>query len=319
MKVLVTGGCGFIFSNFIRYMLKKYKDYKIINLDALTYSGRLENTLDFKDNKNYKFIHGNICDANLVNQIVKKVDIIIHGAAESHVDNSIEGPFVFTNTNVLGTHVLLEAARNNNIKRFLQIGTDEVYGSVEEGSSKEDDPLEPNSPYSSSKAAADLLARSYFVTFKLPVLITRSSNNFGPYQYPEKLIPLFVTNLLEGKQVPLYGDGLNVRDWLYVMDNCEAIDLVLHKGEPGEIYNIGGSNEKPNIFITKFILEALEKPESFIKYVEDRKGHDRRYSISSDKIKSLGWKPKADFETQLRETIEWYKNNEEWWKKLKKS
>ena len=315
--ILVTGGCGFIFSNFIRYMLNKYKDYKIINFDNLTYCGRLENTENFKDNKNYKFIKGDICDVDLVNQIVKRVDVIVHGAAESFVDRSISNAENFIQTNVYGTYVLLEAAKKNNIKKFVFISTDEVYGSIEEGSFKEDSLLNPRNPYSASKTAADLLAKSYFSTYNLPVVITRSSNNFGPYQYPEKLIPLFITSLLEDKKVPLYGDGLNVRDWLYVLDNCEAIDFVMHNGVDGESYNIGGGNEITNLDITKFILKVLGKNETNIEFVKDRLGHDKRYSLDFSKIRKLGWKPKYNFNDVMNSTIRWYENNEKWWKEIK--
>jgi dTDP-glucose 4,6-dehydratase len=320
MNVLVTGGAGFIGSNFIRHMLAKYPSYKIINYDNLTYAGNLDNLKDVEKNPNYEFVNGNICDEKLVESVMtkNKVDWIVNFAAESHVDRSIEGPYVFTKSNILGTHVLLECARKFGIKRFLQIGTDEVYGSIPEGSSNEKDALEPNSPYSASKTSADLLVRSYLVTFSLPVIITRSSNNFGPYQYPEKLIPLFVTNLLDGKKVPVYGDGLNIRDWIYVIDNCEAIDFVLHNGKTGEIYNIGGGNEKTNLEITRRVLLELGKNDSFIEFVKDRPGHDQRYSLDCSKIAALGWKPRFSFEEALKKTVQWYKCNEQWWKKLKK-
>ncbi len=317
MKILVTGGAGFIGSNFIKVLMRAHPGYIIVNLDKLTYCGNLENLNNIEKNPDYSFIKGDICDESLVNSIMKGIDIVFHFAAESHVDNSIKDPFIFTKTNVIGTHVLLEAARKHNIKKFIYISTDEVYGSVAEGSSKEDSPIAPNSPYSASKTAADLLARAYHVTYGLPVIITRSSNNFGPYQYPEKVIPLFVTNLLEGKKVPLYGDGLNVRDWLYVIDNCEAILFAAENGIPGSIYNIGGGNEIPNIQITKSILALLGKDESHMQYVADRPGHDRRYSLDSSKMHILGWHPRFDFETALKHTIEWYKANEQWWKPLK--
>jgi dTDP-glucose 4,6-dehydratase len=317
MKLLITGGCGFIGSNFIRYILNKYPNYSIVNLDKLTYCGNPENINDVEDNPNYKFVNGNICDEQLVNELVKDVDIIVHFAAESHVDNSIKDPFIFTKTNMIGTHNLLEAARNNDIKKFIMISTDEVYGSINDGSFTESSPFKPNSPYSSTKAAADMLARSYYKTYDLPVIITRSSNNFGPYQFPEKVVPLFITNLIEDKKVPIYGDGLNVRDWLYVIDNCEGIDFVMHKGKIGEDYNIGGGNELTNIEITKLILKELDKDESSIEYVKDRAGHDRRYSLDCSKIHALGWKPRFDFQSALKETVKWYKDNQEWWKKLK--
>lgn len=316
-RILVTGGCGFIFSNFIRYMLNKYPDYEIINLDALFYAGRLENTEDFKDNKRYRFVKGNICDVSLVDKLVQEVDWVINGAAQTHVDRSILDPYEFVITDILGTHVLLEAAKKYNIKKFVHISTDEVYGSIEKGKFTEESSLKPNSPYSASKTGADLLVRAYFKTYNLPVLITRSSNNYGPYAYPEKLISLFITNLIEGKKVPLYGDGLNVRDWLYVLDNCSGIDTVLHKGKVGEIYNIGADSEKTNREITEIILKQLGKDESSIEYVKDRPGHDRRYALDSTKLKKLGWKPEYDFEKAMKETIEWYENNPGWWKKIK--
>lgn len=318
MKILITGGCGFIGSNFIRHIIAKYPNYTITNLDKLTYAGNLENLKDLEHNPRYNFVKGDICDDKLADQLTKKNEIVINFAAESHVDNSINTPLVFTRTNVLGTHVLLESARRNGVKKFIQISTDEVYGSVSKGSSSEPDKLEPNSPYSASKAASDMLARSYFVTYGFPVIITRSSNNYGPYQYPEKVIPLFVTNLLEGKKVPLYGDGLNIRDWIYVLDNCKAIDFVLHKGEIGEIYNIGGGNNISNLELTNKILKSMGKNVNFIEYVKDRLGHDRRYSLNCAKLKKLGWMPQYDFENAIKETILWYKNNEKWWKKLKK-
>lgn len=317
MKLLVTGGCGFIFSNFIRYMLKKYPDYEIINLDALFYAGRLENTKDFKDNPNYKFVKGNICDEKLVDKLMQEVDWVINGAAQTHVDRSITDPDEFIKTDILGTYTLLEAAKKHNIKKFLAVSTDEVYGSIDQGLFTEQSLIKPNSPYSASKAGADLMVRAYFKTYNLPVLITRSSNNYGKFQYPEKLIPLFITNLLENKKIPLYGDGLNVRDWLYVLDNCSGIDLVLHKGKLGEVYNIGADNEKTNKEITEIILKQLGKDESSIEHVKDRPGHDKRYALDSSKIKELGWKPEYDFEKALKETIDWYKNNEDWWKKIK--
>jgi dTDP-glucose 4,6-dehydratase len=317
MKILVTGGAGFIGSNFTRMLVKKYPNDKIINLDKLTYCGNLDNLKSIEKNSNYKFIKGDITNLKLMKKITKDIDIIYHFAAESHVDNSIKDPFVFTKSNVLGTHMLLEAARINKVKKFIHISTDEVYGSIEKGSFTETDILKPNSPYSSSKAGAELLARSYYKTFNLPVIVTRSSNNFGPYQYPEKLIPLFVTNLIENKKVPVYGTGMNVRDWIYVTDNCEAIEFVANKGKIGEIYNIGGGNEVPNLEITKTILKEMNKDESYIEYVKDRLGHDFRYSLDCTKLNSLGWKPRFNFKEAMKETINWYKNNEKWWKKLK--
>lgn len=322
MNLLVTGGAGFIGSNFIRYILEKYPDYKVINLDKLTYAGNLGNLRDIEHKyglgeKRYGFARGDICDEAIVESLVsRKPDAIINFAAESHVDRSIMGSHEFLQTNVFGTHVLLEAARRYSIDRFVQIGTDEVYGSVEDGHSREEDALDPSSPYSASKAAADVLARSYWITHGTPIIITRSSNNFGFYQYPEKFIPLFIINLLENKKVPLYGDGLNTRDWLCVLDNCEAIDLILHHGRMGEIYNIGGDNERTNIDVARTILDYFGFKEDKIEYVKDRPGHDRRYSVDSTKIKQLGWQVKYRFDEALKDTIEWYKNNEWWWKRL---
>lgn len=318
-KILVTGGAGFIGSNFIRHLLNKYPDYEIVNLDKLTYAGNLENLRDIEEKPNYRFIKGDICDEKVVDSVVKEgVNTILNFAAESHVDRSILGPESFIKTDIYGTYTLLEAVRKYKIERMVQISTDECYGSIEKGSFKETDPLNPSSPYAASKASADLLCLSYFTTYKLPVIITRSSNNYGPYQFPEKLIPLFITNALENKPLPLYGDGLNVRDWLYVLDNCQAIDLILHKGEIGEIYNVGADNERTNIEITKTILKILGKSEDLIKKVKDRPGHDRRYSLNSTKIRELGWKPEYNFGKALREMVDWYRDNESWWRKLKK-
>ena len=318
MNILVTGGAGFIGSCFIRHILKKYQNYKVINIDALTYAGNIENLNDVKDNQNYKFIHGNICDKELVRELVNQVDCVVNFAAESHVDRSITGPEIFIETNVKGTLNLLQAAKEAKIERFLQVSTDEVYGSLgKTGYFYETTPLAPNSPYSASKASADLLVRAYYETYKMPVLNTRCSNNYGPYQYPEKLIPFFISRLLKGEKVPVYGDGLNVRDWLYVYDHCSAIDTVLHNGKIGEIYNIGGHNEKTNIEITKLILNAMGKDESSIEYVQDRLGHDRRYAISNDKIQSqLGWEPSLTFEEGIKITIDWYLNNQNWIKSI---
>jgi len=318
MKLLITGGAGFIGSNFIHYTLKNHKDDQIINFDKLTYCGNLENLKDIKEDKRYKFIKGDICNEKLVDQVFQKEkpDFVLNFAAETHVDRSIKTPKNFTKTNILGTHTLLEVSRKYNIKKFLQISTDEVYGSIKKGKFKETDPLLPNSPYAASKAGADLLVRSYYKTFKLPILITRSSNNFGPYQYPEKLIPFFITNLLQGKKVPLYGTGLNIRDWIYVLDNCAGIDVVLRKGKIGEIYNIGGGNEKTNLEIAKIILNEFGKDETFIEYVKDRPGHDFRYALDTKKIKYLGWKPKYNFEKAIKETIKWYKNHRKWCERL---
>ncbi len=314
MKLLVTGGAGFIGSCFVRHILNKYPDYKVINIDALTYAGNIANLDDVDDNPNYYFAHGDIRDQRLVSDLVSKADAVINFAAESHVDRSISGPEIFIDTNVKGTLNLLQAAKNSNVQRYLQVSTDEVYGSLgNTGYFYETTPIAPNSPYSASKASADLLVRAYYETYKMPVLITRCSNNYGPYQYPEKLIPFFISQLLKGEKVPVYGDGMNVRDWLYVYDHCAAIDAVLHKGRVGEVYNIGGHNEKTNLEITRIILEAMGKDESSIKYVEDRLGHDRRYAIDNTKIQTeLGWEPSVTFEEGIKLTIDWYLNNQDW-------
>ena len=312
--LLVTGGAGFIGSCFVRHELKKHPDYKIINLDALTYCGNIENLDDVKDNPNYTFVHGNICDKKLVRELIEQSDCVVNFAAESHVDNSIKHPEIFVETNVQGTLNLLQASKELGVERYLQVSTDEVYGTLgKTGYFYETTPLAPNSPYSASKASADMLVRAYRETYGMPTLNTRCSNNYGPYQYPEKLIPFFITQLLKGEKVPVYGDGLNVRDWLYVYDHCEAIDVVLHRGKIGEVYNIGGHNEKTNMEITHLILEAMGKDESSIEFVEDRLGHDRRYAISNDKITSeLGWKPSITFEEGIKLTINWYLNNHKW-------
>lgn len=318
LNILVTGGLGFIGSNFIRHILGKYKEHRIINLDKQTYAGNPDNLKDIEKNPNHSFIRGDICDRTLVDSIMQKVDHVVHFAAESHVDRSIKDASVFVITNVLGTFTLLESARKFDIKKFIHISTDEVYGSRERGSFKEKDRLTPSSPYSSSKAGSDLLAQSYFITHQLPVIITRCTNNFGPYQYPEKLIPLFITNLLENKKVPVYGTGKNVRDWIYVLDHCKAVDFVLHKGVPGEIYNIGGSAERSNIEITKKIIDILGADESMIEYVKDRPGHDFRYSLNCTKLHKLGWAPEYGFNEALESTVRWYVANRWWWEKLKR-
>ncbi len=316
-RILVTGGAGFIGSNFIRYMLERHS-YSIINLDALTYCGNLENLRDVEDHPRYTFIRGSITDRELVNRIIRDVDAVINFAAESHVDRSIQDPEIFIKTNVLGTQTLLEASRREGIERFIQISTDEVYGSAETGYFTEETPLAPNSPYSASKAAADLMVRAYHRTYGLPVNITRCSNNYGPYQFPEKLIPLMITNALEDRPLPVYGDGMNVRDWLHVEDHCSAIDLVLHHGREGEVYNIGGNNERRNIDIVRLILRELGKDESLIRFVEDRPGHDRRYAIDATRIRNeLGWKPRYSFREGIRETINWYIRNRKWWENIK--
>lgn len=316
MKLLITGGCGFIGSNFIKYYLKNHPEDKIVNLDKLTYAGRIENLKELKGNKNYEFIKGDICNPKSVAKAMKEADRVVHFAAESHVDRSIKDPFVFLKTDVIGTAVLLEEARRQKIEKFVYISTDEIYGSVEQDFSKEDSPIKPSSPYSASKAAADRLAFSYYYTYGLPVVIHRGSNNFGPYQYPEKIIPLFITNLLRGKKVPLYGTGLNKRDWLYVEDNCASIELLLEKGKKGEAYNVAAHNEKTNIEITNFILKELGKGKGMIEFVKDRLGHDKRYALDTSKIEALGWKPVWNFEKALKHTINWYKENEWWWKPL---
>lgn len=317
MKLLVTGGAGFIGSNFIRYILRKYPDYHVVNLDKLTYAGNLDNLKDVEGHRNYTFIKGDICDVNAVSGAADGVDAIVNFAAETHVDRSILEPGSFIQTDVYGTYVLLEAVKEKGIRRYIQISTDEVYGSIENGSFTEESPLTPSSPYSASKAGSDMLVYAYWTTYHLPVIITRSSNNFGPYQYPEKLIPLFITNALEDRQLPLYGDGMNVRDWIYVEDNCAAIDVVLHKGAEGEVYNIGGGNERTNAEITDIILRETGKPNTLIKRVKDRPGHDRRYSIDSSKVGSLGFASDHSFENAIKNTVKWYTDNESWWKKIK--
>lgn len=323
MRLLVTGGCGFIGSNFIRLFLKTYPDSSIINVDKLTYAGNLENLSDLSHSARYHFIRGDIAEATLMEDLIRKgVDAIVNFAAESHVDRSIEDPTAFMKTNVFGTFVLLEAVRKASSSqkiRFLHISTDEVYGSLGEiGAFTEETPLAPNSPYSASKTAADMMVRAYHRTYGLPVLITRCSNNYGPYQFPEKLIPLMVSNAIEGKDLPIYGDGMYIRDWIYVEDHCRAVDKVLQQGSAGEVYNIGGRSEKTNLYVAKTILDRLEKPHSLIRFVADRPGHDRRYAIDFSKIeKELGWAPMVSFEEGIHQTIEWYQAHPEWWKKIK--
>jgi len=319
-KLLVTGGAGFIGSNFIYYWLKKYPDDKIINLDVLTYAGNLDNLRDVEDNQNYKFVKGDICDADLVNDLVKDIDLIVHFAAETHVDRSIMDSGDFIKTNVEGTRVLLDAAKDNNNIRFHHISTDEVFGSLgaNDLSFNENTPYDPRSPYSASKAAADHLVRAYWHTHKLPITISNCTNNYGPYQFPEKLISLVITNLLKDEKVPLYGKGENIRDWIYVDDHNMGVDAVVKKGKIGETYCLGGGNELPNIEIVKNILKLLNKDESWIKFIKDRPGHDFRYAMDYGKAKNeLGWEPKIDFNQGLAKTVKWYKDNKEWWEKIK--
>ncbi|NHN34286.1 dTDP-glucose 4,6-dehydratase [Paenibacillus agricola] len=319
MKVLITGGAGFIGSNFVIYMLNKYPDYQFVNLDALTYAGNLENLESIQAHPNYSFVKGDIADAPTLEEIFSKgIDVVVNFAAESHVDRSILDPQIFVKTNVMGTQVLLDAAKKYEVQKFVQVSTDEVYGSLgATGLFTELTPLTPNSPYSASKAGGDLLVRAYHETFGMNVNITRCSNNYGPYQFPEKLIPLMISNALNDKSLPVYGDGLNIRDWLYVEDHCSAIDLVMHSGVNGEVYNIGGNNERTNMQIIEAILAELDKPASLITYVKDRLGHDRRYGIDATKITNeLGWKPKYHFESGIKETIGWYLNNKEWWQRI---
>ncbi len=322
MKLLVTGGAGFIGSNFILYWLKKYPTDKIINLDKLTYAGNLENLKEVENNPGYSFVQGDICNLNLVNSLTKEIDIIVHFAAETHVDRSILDPSPFIKTNIEGTHILLEAALKNKVPRFHHISTDEVFGSLPLGSKEkfnEKTNYNPRSPYAASKAASDHLVRAYHTTYNLPITISNCSNNFGPFQFPEKLIPLAISNLLEGKKVPVYGDGLYVRDWLYVEDHCRALDLILHKGKIGETYFIGGLTEDiSNLEVIKKILKIMGKDESLIEFVKDRPGHDRRYAIDWSKIKrEFGWQPKHNFDDALKLTIDWYIHNQNWWKRVK--
>lgn len=315
MKILVTGGAGFIGANFLRYWLRNYPTSEITVLDKLTYAGRWENLEDIQEC--ISFIHGDICDRTVVSQAMKECDWVFHFAAESHVDRSIKDAGAFVKTNVAGTYTLLEAAKEEGIDRFIHISTDEVYGSTLKGSFSERDPLAPSSPYSATKASSDLLALAYHTTHDLPVVVTRSSNNFGPYQYPEKMIPLMILNALENNPLPVYGDGKNVRDWLYVEDNCAGIDAVAHKGMCGEVYNIAAHNELENLDIIQRTLKMLDRPESLITFVQDRPGHDRRYSLNTEKIEDLGWKPVMSFEEGLQKTLQWYCDNTEWWQTLR--
>jgi dTDP-glucose 4,6-dehydratase len=317
-NVLVTGGAGFIGSNFVRYALQAHADWHVTTLDKLTYAGRRENLHDVMDSPRHTFVHGDICEAPVAGPLVEAADIVVHFAAETHVDRSILAAGDFIRTDVEGTFVLLEAARRNpTLRRFVQISTDEVYGSVAEGSSRETDELRPRNPYSASKAGADRLAYSYWATHEVPVIVTRASNNYGPYQFPEKVIPLFVTNLLDGKTVPLYGDGRNERDWLYVVDHCSAIHMLIDEGTPGDVYNIGADAQLANIDLTHLILAALGKDENSIERVSDRLGHDLRYAVDSTKIRALGWAPEHPFDERLADTIEWYRAREDWWRPIK--
>ena len=320
VEVLVTGGAGFIGSNFVRHALSRHPDWRVTTLDKLTYAGRRESLHDVIDNPRHEFVRGDIADAAVSGPLVERAEIVVHFAAETHVDRSILAAGEFIRTDVVGTFVLLEAARGApRLRRFVQISTDEVYGSVPDGASRETDELKPRNPYSASKAGADRFAYSYWATYQVPVVITRASNNYGPYQFPEKVIPLFVTNAMDDIPVPLYGDGRNVRDWLHVTDHCEALDLLIEKGVDGEVYNVGGGNEVMNVDLTQRILDALGKPHSLIKPVVDRPGHDRRYCLDTTKLRGLGWAPRIPFEQGLRDTIEWYQRNDWWWRPIKES
>ncbi len=319
-RVLVTGGAGFIGSNFVRHALTSHADWHVTTLDKLTYAGRLENLKGLLDHPRHEFVKGDVADPAIAAPLVAAADVVVHFAAETHVDRSILNAGEFITTDVFGTFILLEAAREaGRLRKFIQISTDEVYGSVAEGSSRETDELRPRNPYSASKAGADRLAYSYWATYEVPVVITRASNNYGPHQFPEKVIPLFITNAMDDLHVPLYGDGQNVRDWLHVSDNCRALDLIIDVGVPGEVYNIGGGNHVKNADLTKRILQLLDKPESLIRHVADRPGHDRRYSLDTSKIQSIGWKPRVAFEQGLAETVAWYQQNEWWWRPIKEA
>ncbi len=317
MRIVVTGGAGFIGSNFVRHLLRAHADVEVVNLDKLTYAGNLENLRDVEGDRRYSFVHGDICDPGVVRSALAGADAVVNFAAETHVDRSISDPQDFIRTDVLGTHTLLEAVRELGVGRYLQISTDEVYGSIDEGSFTERSDLDPSSPYSASKAGADLLVLACHRTFGTPVLITRSSNNYGPFQYPEKIVPLFISNALDDQPLPVYGDGRNVRDWLYVEDNCAAIDLVLREGEPGNVYNVGGGNEVDNLDLTRRILELLGKDAGLIRHVTDRPGHDRRYSVDCSRLRALGWAPRTSFEEGLAATVAWYRDNRAWWERLK--
>ncbi|MBN1430126.1 MAG: dTDP-glucose 4,6-dehydratase [Anaerolineae bacterium] len=318
-NLLICGGAGFIGSNFVRYMLDKYPDIQIVVYDKLTYAGNPDNLEPFSQDSRYKFLQGDIAEHGSVARALEfnRIDTIVNFAAETHVDRSILDPDAFVHTNVMGVYVLLEESRKHGIERFLQVSTDEVYGSIPEGAFEEGDPIEPNSPYAASKASGDLMARAYHVTYGMHTIVTRGSNTFGPYQYPEKVLPLFITNALEDQPLPLYGDGKQVRDWLYVDDHCAGIDAVLQNGRPGEAYNIGGENEQHNIDVVHMLLRLLDKPASLIRPVEDRPGHDRRYALDNSKSRRLGWKPEVGFDEALERTVSWYKSNEWWWRKIK--
>lgn len=319
MKLLVTGGAGFMGSNFIHYILKKYSDYEIINLDKLTYAGNLKNLTDIENDPRYKFVKGDIADPKIINELIPQVDAVINYAAETHVDRSILSPREFAETDVIGTLTILNAIREsgNNVK-LIQISTDEVFGSIESGRFTESSPFEPNSPYAASKAGGDLMCRAFWATYSTPVIVTHSCNFYGPNHYPEKLIPLAITNLLEGKKVPVYGDGRQVREWIYTEDHCSAIDIILHKGNMGEIYNIGTERELENLDTIKTILNVLGMDESYIEFVKDRPAHDRRYSLDTSKLRNeLGWVPQVEFEDGIKRTVEWFKNNENWWEEIK--
>ena len=315
--LIITGAAGFIGSNFVRYMLVRYPGYRLIALDSLTYAGNLANLADVWKNPNFTFIKGDICDEGIVNNLAQNADAIVNFAAETHVDRSIATPGRFIQTDVTGVYVLLEAARKHELERILHVSTDEVYGTIDEGSFKEGDALEPNSPYSASKASAEMMVRAYHKTYGLPTIVTRGSNTFGPNQYPEKMLPLFITNLIDNIPVPVYGDGHQMRDWMYVTDHCQGIDLALHHGTPGEAYNVGGDNDRKNIDVVHLLLEYLGKPETLIHHVKDRPGHDRRYSLDVSKSRKIGYQPDADFESRLRDTVQWYVGHQEWWRTIK--
>lgn len=319
MKLLVTGGAGFMGSNFIHYILKKYPDYEIINLDKLTYAGNLKNLSDIENDPRYKFVKGDIADPNIVRELVLQVNAVINYAAETHVDRSILSPREFAETDVIGTLTILNAIRENgNNVKLIQISTDEVFGSIDSGKFSEESPFEPNSPYAASKAGGDLMCRAFWATYSTPVIVTHSCNFYGPNHYPEKLIPLAITNLLEEKKVPVYGDGKQIREWIYTEDHCSAVDTILHKGVEGEIYNIGTERELMNLDTIKTILNALNMDESYMEFVKDRPAHDRRYSLDTSKLRTeLGWSPKVEFEDGIKRTVEWFKNNESWWKEIK--